>query len=217
MKMNILVRKAISETVGVALFVTSIVAYNFNSSFHNLVLATTLGLMILLTATVSGGHLNPAVSLFMFARKSIDLTTLIAYWVAQLLGATLGLYLGYALSGASVIAQSAPTGISQSGVFIGEALATTVLIMLIVRLASTKRESLIPFAVALWVFAASTFTLTSAQANPAVTFALMIRDGFDQNHLMIVLAEFVGALVALIYVFLLDSPVKGKKKITKKK
>ena len=217
MKMNTLIRKGISETIGVALFVTSIVAYNFNSGFHNLVLATTLGLMILLTATVSGGHLNPAVSLFMFARKSIDLTTLIAYWIAQLLGAFIGLYLGYALSGAAVIAQSAPTGVSQSGVFIGEALATTVLIMLIVRLASTKRESLIPFAVGAWVFAASTFTLTTAQANPAVTFALMIRDGFDQNHLMIILAEFIGALIALIYVMLLDTPTKAKKKAAKKK
>jgi glycerol uptake facilitator-like aquaporin len=153
----------------------------------------------------------------MFARKSIDLTTLIAYWIAQLLGAFIGLYLGYALSGAAVTAQSAPATVSQSGVFIGEALATTVLIMLIVRLASTKRESLIPFAVGAWVFAASTFTLTTAQANPAVTFALMIRDGFDQNHLMIILAEFIGALIALIYVMLLDTPTKAKKKAAKKK
>ena len=215
MKMNILVRKAISETMGVMLFVTSIVAYN-TTGLHNLVLATTLGLMILITATVSGGHLNPAVSLFMFARKAIDLTTLLAYWIAQLVGATLGLYLGYALSGQAVIAQSAPA-ISQSGAFIGEVLGTTVLIMLIVRLAATKREALIPFAVGLWVFAVSTFTLTGGQANPAVTFALMLRDGFDQNHLMLVLAEFVGALVALIYVILLDTPTKAKKKAAKKK
>jgi len=217
MKMNILVRKAISETMGVMLFVTSIVAYNFHGAFHNLVLASTLALMILITATVSGGHLNPAVSLFMFARKSIDLTTLLAYWIAQLVGATLGLYLGYALSGASIIAQAPVSGVSQSGAFIGEVLGTTVLILLIVRLAATKREALIPFAVGLWVLSISTFTLTGGQANPAVTFALMIRDGFDQNHLMLVLAEFVGALVALLYVVLLDSEIKAKKKSAKKK
>ena len=210
MKLNHLLRKGIAEAMGVMIFVTSIVAMN-NSGFHNLALATTLALMILVTATVSGGHLNPAVTLFFFARKSIDLTTLAVYWVSQLIGATLGLYLGYALSQTPVSAQAGVTGY-ETGAIIGEVLATTVLILIIIRLATTKREAIIPFAVGLWVFAASTFTLTGAQANPAVTFALMVRDGFTQNHLMIVLAEFIGALVALIYITLLDGNIKAKKK-----
>jgi glycerol uptake facilitator-like aquaporin len=147
----------------------------------------------------------------MFARKVIDLPTLLAYWIAQLIGASLGLYLGYALSGATV-APAVANIPSQSGAFIGELLATTVLVLIILRLASTKRESKIPFAVGLWVFAASTFTLTGAQANPAVTFAFMVRDGFTQNPLLIVLAEFLGALIALAYVIVLDSSAKAKKK-----
>jgi glycerol uptake facilitator-like aquaporin len=211
MKLNHLLRKGIAEAMGVMIFVTSIVATSFNSTFHNLALAATLGVMILVTATISGGHLNPAVTLFFFARKSIDLVTLVVYWVAQLLGATLGLYLGFALSQSTITAQPGVTGYETGGI-IGEVLATTVLILIIIRLATTKREAIIPFAVGLWVFAASTFTLTGAQANPAVTFALMIRDGFTQNHLMVILAEFIGALVALIYVLLLDSDAKGKKK-----
>jgi len=211
MKLNHLLRKGIAEAMGVMIFVTSIVATSFNSPFHNLALASTLALMILVTATISGGHLNPAVTLFFFARKSIDLVTLMVYWIAQLLGATLGLYLGYALSQSPLAAKPGITGYETGGI-IGEVLATTVLIMIIIRLATTKREAIIPFAVGLWVFAASTFTLTGAQANPAVTFALMIRDGFTQNHLMVILAEFIGALVALIYVLLLDSDAKGKKK-----
>jgi glycerol uptake facilitator-like aquaporin len=188
------------------------VAANFNPTFHNTALAGTLVVMILITATVSGGHLNPAVSLFFFARKAIDLQTLLVYWVAQLSGAALGLYLGFALSGSSVAAVSAPAGISQSGAVIGEIMATTVLVIIIARLASTKREAIIPFAVGIWVLAASTFTLTGAQANPAVTFALILRDGFTQNHLAIVLAEFAGALLALIYVVVLDGNVKKAKK-----
>ncbi|NCY04864.1 MAG: hypothetical protein EBX46_04635, partial [Burkholderiaceae bacterium] len=94
----------------------------------------------------------------------------------------------------------------------GELLATTVLILIIIRLASTKREAIIPFAVGLWVLVASTFTVTGAQANPAVTFALMLRDGFSQNYLMLVLAQFVGALLALIYIMVLDSNQKKKVK-----
>jgi glycerol uptake facilitator-like aquaporin len=213
MKINKVLRSAIAETVGVMLFVASIVAVNFNPTFHNLALAGTLVLMILLTATVSGGHLNPAVSLFFFARKEIDLTTLISYWIAQLLGAFLGLYLGYSLSGSTVAPKMTPAGVSESGAFIGEVLATAVLIIVISRLASTSRASLIPFAVGIWVLAASTYTLTGAQANPAVTFALMLRDGFTENHLAIVLAELVGAVIAFIYIAVLDTkPKKAKKK-----
>jgi glycerol uptake facilitator-like aquaporin len=212
MKINNLVRKSISEAMGVMIFVTSIVASSFNPTFHNLALASTLAVMILLTAGVSGGHLNPAVSFFFFARKEINLSTLVSYWIAQLSGAALGLYLGFALSGTPVQAITAPAGIPANAVFIGELMSTTVLVIIIHRLASTKRAELIPFAVGLWVLAASTFTLTGAQANPAVTFALMLRDGFSQGNLGIVLAEFAGALLALLYILLLDDKVKKSKK-----
>jgi len=216
MEINKDLRSALAEAIGVMLFVTSIVAVNFNPTFQNIALAGTLTLMILVTATVSGGHLNPAVSLFFFARKAISLVTLIQYLVAQLLGAFAGLYLGYALSGSTVTAKITPAGISESGAFIGEVLATTVLIVIIARLASTDRAALIPFAVGIWVLAASTFTLTGAQANPAVTFALMLRDGFTQNHLAIVLAEIVGALIAFVYISALDGKPKQAKKAKKK-
>jgi glycerol uptake facilitator-like aquaporin len=212
MKINNLVRKSISEAMGVMIFVTSIVASSFNPTFHNLALASTLAVMILLTAGVSGGHLNPAVSFFFFARKEINLSTLVSYWIAQLSGAALGLYLGFALSGTPVQAITAPAGIPVNAVFIGELMSTTVLVIIINRLASTKRAELIPFAVGLWVLAASTFTLTGAQANPAVTFALMLRDGFSQGNLGIVLAEFAGALLALLYILLLDEKIKKSKK-----
>lgn len=212
MKINNLVRKSISEAMGVMIFVTSIVAANFNPTFHNLALASTLAVMIIITSGVSGGHLNPAVSLFFFARKEINLPTLVSYWIAQLSGAALGLYLGFALSGTDVKAITAPAGVSANAVFIGELLSTTVLVIIIHRLASTKRAQLIPFAVGLWVLAASTFTLTGAQANPAVTFALMLRDGFTQGNLGIILAEFAGALLALPYILLLDDKVKKSKK-----
>ena len=121
------------------------------------------------------------------------------------------MYLGFGLSGQNPTTIIGPT-ISPTGAFIGEVLATTVLILIIVRLDTTKRESIIPFAVGLWVLAASTFTLTGAQANPAVTFALMLRDGFGQGYLMLVLAQFVGALLALVYIMVLDGDKKKKVK-----
>jgi len=212
MKINSLVRKSISEAFGVMIFVTAIMAANMSSDLHSFALAGTLGVMILLTAGVSGGHLNPAVSFFFFARKEIDVKTLLSYWFAQLAGAAAGLYLGFALTGAPVSAKFTPPGISASGVFIGELISTTVLIIIINRLIASKRSTLIPLAVGFWVFAASTFTLTGAQANPAVTFAVMLRDGFTQGNLSIILAEFAGALLALLYILLLDEKIKKSKK-----
>jgi glycerol uptake facilitator-like aquaporin len=216
MKINKSLRSAMSEAIGVMLFVTSILAVSSNPTFHNLALAGTLTLMILVTATVSGGHLNPAVSLFFFARKEIDVATLIQYWIAQLFGAFAGLYLGYSLSGTPVTATTVPAGVSQSGAFIGEVLATTVLIVIIAHLAATDRGSVIPFAVGVWVLAASTFTITGAQANPAVTFALMLRDGFTQNHLAVILAELIGAALAFVYISVFDSKPKKIKNAKKK-
>src|SRR5262245_3623885 len=38
-------------------------------------------------ADVSGGHFNPAVSLAMFLDRRLELNDLVAYWIAQFLGA----------------------------------------------------------------------------------------------------------------------------------
>jgi len=202
--------------MGVAIFVTAIIASGLlgapaTNPIRNIAIGGTLALMILITATVSGGHLNPAVSLYMFARKSIDLSTLVVYWIAQLLGGYIGLLIGSRMVNQPVVAQTS-YAIDVTGPLLGEVLATAVLIIIIVRLASTKREAIIPFAVGLWVVVASSYTMTGAQANPAVTFALMIRDGFPQSDFGIIVAEFAGALLALLYVVLLDSNKKSKKK-----
>ncbi|NBQ93422.1 MAG: hypothetical protein EBT82_05085 [Micrococcales bacterium] len=214
MKINKLVRMGIAEMMGVAIFVIAIIASGLTveySPIRNIAIGGTLALMILITATISGGHLNPAVTLFMFARKVIDLNTLIVYWIAQLIGAYLGLMVGCRMINSPVVKNTA-TFIELTGPVIGEILATAVLILIIVRLASTKREAIIPFAVGLWVVVASSYTMTGAQANPAVTFALMIRDGFPREDLVLVVAEFAGALIALLYVLLIDGEKKSKKK-----
>jgi glycerol uptake facilitator-like aquaporin len=210
MKINKSFKKACAEFLGVMLFVVSIYAVNYNPTIHNFVLAGTLAVMIIIFAPVSGAHLNPAVSLFFYVRKQINLPTLIQYWAAQLLGSVAGIYLGYALSGKSIEAFSAPTSYSQSGAFIGEVLSTLILIVIITRLLNTKRDSLTPYAVGLWVLAASSFTITGAQANPAVTFARTIRDGATTEHLWTFLAEIVGVLLALAYVFIFEAKAKKK-------
>ena len=53
-----LARKGVAEFLGVTLFVTAIIGTS-GAELARLALATTLALGILLTASISGGHLNP--------------------------------------------------------------------------------------------------------------------------------------------------------------
>ena len=50
--------------------------------------------VIYLIGPISGGHVNPGVSLLMYGKGDIDLTTLLTYIPAQLLGAFLA-YMWY--------------------------------------------------------------------------------------------------------------------------
>ena len=45
---------------------------------------------VIVAGPVSGAHINPAVSLAVFINGGIDFTTMIGYWVAQMLGAFVG-------------------------------------------------------------------------------------------------------------------------------
>jgi glycerol uptake facilitator-like aquaporin len=202
--------RACAEFLGVMIFVVSIFALNYNPTIHNFVFAGTLAVMIMIFSPISGAHLNPAVSLFFYIRNQINFARLVQYWIAQLLGSVAGIYLGYALSGKAIEAVAAPANYSNSGAFIGEVFSTLMLIVIITILLKTKRDSLIPYAVGLWVLAASSYTITGAQANPAVTLARVIRDGATAEHLWTFAAEIVGVLLALVYVFVFDGKEKKK-------
>jgi aquaporin Z len=53
----------------------------------------TIAVMISATAAVSGGHLNPAVTIGLFTAKKIDLQNTIGYVIAQCLGALVAAFL----------------------------------------------------------------------------------------------------------------------------
>jgi aquaporin Z len=58
-----------------------------------LVNAVVYGVMLTATIGISGGYLNPAISLALLSVRRIDLRTTACYVVAQLIGAVLGAYL----------------------------------------------------------------------------------------------------------------------------
>lgn len=71
----------IYEFFGTFLFVLTIL-----SSGNALVIGLTLALVIWLASAVSGGHMNPAVSLAFFMKGALTLQEFAGYVIVQLLG-----------------------------------------------------------------------------------------------------------------------------------
>ncbi len=75
-------KQLFAECLGTFILVLAIL-----STGQALAIGVALALAILLIGSVSGGHLNPAVSITMLANKSIDSKTCLLYILAQIAGA----------------------------------------------------------------------------------------------------------------------------------
>jgi len=78
----------LAEYLGTFFFVLAI----FSSGGNPLIIGGALALVIYLTAPISSGNINPAVSLAMFLNNKLSVTKLIGYIVAQLLGGASAYY-----------------------------------------------------------------------------------------------------------------------------
>ena len=207
-------RKILAEFLGTTVFLTAIVgASAAGSPLRQVSLALALGLMILLFGPISGGHFNPAVSVYFYSTKALNLKALIFYILAQLLGGLTGAWIGIAIWG-GVLHYGGPASANLTPLLGGELLATAGLVTLIAQLVITKRENLIWIVVPLWVFAAGTFTQTGAQANPAVTLALIFAGHNFTDQALTVIAEFLGMLIAVALLLVIN---EKKAKPTRKK
>ena len=219
MKINATLQKLIVEFLGATLFLIALSA----SISHSLVvpelaIAATLGLALLITSGISGGHLNPVVSLYFYSRKSLSLSDFLLYVAAQIGGALFGTFIGMQLWSKAVRPLQMGSAPDLS-VLLGEWVATGGLVFLFGFLVATKRANLIPFTVAVWVFSAASFTQSGAQANPAVTLALILNGQGVTTSGWIIIAQLVGLLSGILGVMVFTAkPVKAKsaKKAAKK-
>jgi glycerol uptake facilitator-like aquaporin len=208
--MNASLKKVIAEFIGTFTFLLAIAgASTSGSPLKQISLALTLGLMILTLGGISGGHFNPAVSIYFFARKELSFGALVAYVAAQLTGAFFGVAAGLGLWQKTISPLTDGNQVEAS-VFMGEVAATAGLVFIIGTLVNNKQANLIWIAVASWVFAAGTFTVTGAMANPAVAFGLMFNGISTGSIASIVIAQLVGLLVAVVLLAITGAKVAKK-------
>ncbi|MBA8888728.1 glycerol uptake facilitator-like aquaporin [Dokdonella fugitiva] len=155
-----------------------------------------LYVLIEIAGPISGAHMNPLVTAALAVRGHHERREIAPYLIAQAAGATAGAWLANAMFDLRVLQWSAHarTGL---GLWLGEAVATAGLLLVVLRAPKEKVAAL----VAAYIGAAYWFTSSTSFANPAATFGRMFSDSFagiaPQSVPMFVVAEVFGAGVAV--------------------
>lgn len=157
--------------------------------------ATAAGLftIILMVGPVSGGHLNPVVSVVDAAFGGISWRDAAAYLPAQVLGCASGALVANAMFSLKLFELSTKHRAS-GGHFLAEVVATTGLLLVIFALARSGRSRATPAAVGAYIGAAYFFTSSTSFANPAITVGRMLSNSFA-GIAPASLPSFVGAQV----------------------
>jgi arsenate reductase len=141
--------------------------------------ATAVGLLavILMVGAVSGGHLNPVVSVVDAAFGGIAWRDAAAYVAAQVAGCITGAIAANAMFGLAVLSISHKDRTSAPH-WLAEVIATLGLLLVIFALARSHRAHVTPAAVGAYIGAAYFFTSSTSFANPAITVGRMFSDTF---------------------------------------
>lgn len=211
-----LVRPLTAEFIGTFGLVFAGTAVIISDSFPNgkfgmigIALAHGLILAAGITATmgISGGHLNPAVTLGFLATKRIEFNTALAYIVVQLAGGLAGAYASRFLVPNNV-GRLLSNGVPQinSNVQLGGAimLEAVMTFFLMSALMGTVVNPKAPKQGGLWVgltVVAMFFVggpLTGAAMNPARAFGPAMVSGVWTGHLAYWLGPIIGAVIAAL-------------------
>lgn len=194
-------RSALAELIGTFVFVFAIIsAVNSGSDLTPLAIGFALMVMVFATGHISGAHLNPAVSVGVWLRGAIDLTGLLTYIVAQLVGASLAALVSFALFPAATDAMQIDVGPA----FLVEALWTFVLVYVVLNVATSKdhpNNSFYGLAIGSTVFvgAVGFGSVSGGGFNPAVALGLAITGQFAWgSYWLYFLAPIVGGAVAAL-------------------
>lgn len=168
---------------------------------NSLATGAALIVLILIFAPISGAHFNPAVTLSMALAGHLSRFEVIAYLLAQIMGAFLGVWCAHLMFGYPIlmVSQHAREGGSQ---WFSEWIATFGLLAVI---HGCKRYStpVIAFAVGGYITSAYWFTASTSFANPAVTIARATTNTFTgirpADVPPFIIAQIFGAIAATFF------------------
>ncbi|MFF7211539.1 aquaporin [Streptomyces sp. NPDC008238] len=209
-------RRVAAEFLGTAALVAVVVGSGIQASelsrdagvqllANSLATVFGLGVLIVLLGPVSGAHFNPVVTLAAWwtGRGTGDGPApreVAAYVPAQFAGAVGGAVLADAMFAEPLVRWSAHDR-SAGNLWLGEAVATAGLILLVLGLGRTGQRRVGPVAVASYIGAAYWFTSSTSFANPAVTVGRTFSDTFagiaPASVAPFVAAQLLGAVVGL--------------------
>ncbi|WAC48750.1 aquaporin family protein [Asticcacaulis sp. SL142] len=203
-------RKVFAEGLGTGLLLATVVGSGImaqtlsggNAAIALLCNAIATGAILIVLITIlgpiSGAHFNPVVTLVFALRGEVSVKSSLAYIVAQVFAAVLGVWLAHMMFGEGIVqvSQKVRTGMPQ---WLSEGVATFGLVVTILG-AIRFRINFVPVAVGLYIVAAYWFTASTSFANPAVTFARSLTDTFSgirpDDAPAFMIAQIGGALAA---------------------
>lgn len=216
-----LARRTLAEGVATALLVAAVVGSGILADrlagearatallCNTIATAGALVALILAFGSVSGAHMNPAVTFACVLRGTQPRRELAPYAIAQTAGGCVGAMLAHAMYALPLV-QTATTVRNQPGACLSEGVATFALLTTIFGCERFAPQR-IPFAVAAIITAGYWFTASSSFANPAVTLARCLSDTYAGIELgsapCFLLGQLGGTLAALAF----DRVLHGKK------
>lgn len=174
---------------------------------HGLILAV----MIAAVGHISGGHINPAVTLGFVVSGRMSPVTGAIYWAAQLAGAVVAGYLLSFMAGIDATAAGTPAVAENVGTGMGiilEAIATFFLVFVVFGTAVDERapKSVYPFAIGLTLAASimAIGALTGGALNPARAFGPALATSEFERHYVYWVGPLIGGAIAgLLQLFLM--------------
>lgn len=177
--------------------------------------ATAAGLaaIILMVGGVSGGHLNPVVTLADASFGGVAWRHALAYVPAQVGGCISGAVIANLMFGLDAVSISRRDR-SSAGHWLGEVVATAGLLLVIFALARSHRAGAAPAAVGAYIGGAYFFTSSTSFANPAITVGRMFSNTFagiaPGSAPGFVVAQAIGAVLAVGLTALLHPGVRRR-------
>jgi len=164
-----------------------------------LAIGASLMVMVFATGHVSGGHLNPAVTLAVFLRGKCPLSDVIPYWIAQIAAGVFAAFVAMFLCGKS----GTPMEITNvPAAFIAEFLFTFALAFVVLNVATAKgtaNNSFYGLAIGMTVMvgAFAVGAISGGAFNPAVAVGIGVMKLVNLSQIWIhIVADLAGGAVA---------------------